>query len=219
MGNDPAKPSGVTVPSLLDHLVYATPRLEDTLDRLEASFGVRPMAGGTHPAWRTRNAIVPLSRDTYLEIIGPEFSGPGGLPEIFGLAALEAPRLVTWAAKGTQLEGLVERAGRHGVRLGLTGAGSRLGPDGTRLSWELTDPFQPRAGGLLPFFIDWGASPHPGSIAAAVVGLVDFHAEHPDPVSLERQLTALGLDLRTEPGRRPRLVATFTTPRGIVTLS
>lgn len=207
------------VPTALDHLVYATPSFGRTLDDIEATFGVRPLAGGTHPAWGTRNAILPLSPTTYLELIGPDPGrSPGARPLIFGLVTLAAPRLVTWAAKGTHLGLLVAKALTRGIRLGLPTPGTRQRPDGTILNWELTDPLQVTESGPMPFFIDWGTSPHPAGDAPATVTLTDFHAEHPDPEGLRSKLRALGLDLRIEPGSQASLVATFRTPRGLATL-
>jgi len=213
-------PLAVTpVPTSLDHLVYASPSFERSLDHIEGTFGVRPLPGGTHPAWGTRNAILPLSPTTYLELIGPDPGrSPNARPLIFGLATLTSPRLVTWAAKGTHLGILVAKAMTRGIRLGLPTPGTRQQPDGTILSWELTDPLQVPESGPVPFFIDWGPSPHPAGLAPATIALTDFHAEDPDPESLRFKIQALGLDLRIEPGSRSSLVATFRTPRGLATL-
>jgi hypothetical protein len=185
---------------------------------MEATSGVRLLAGGTHPAWRTRNAILPLSGTTYLEIIGPDPDLPGDPPRIFGLATLRAPRLATWAAKGTGLAGLAAQADARGIRLGAVSAGSRLRADGTSLNWELTDPFEDRFNGMVPFLIDWGDSPHPAESGPAQVTLAEFHAEDPEPVRLETQLRAAGLDLRVEAGSVSRLVARLISPGGAVTL-
>lgn len=207
------------VPVLLDHLVYATPFLDQTIGEIEGTFGVRPLPGGTHPAWGTRNAILPLSPTTYLELIGPDPSRTvSARPEIFGLRTLPVPRLVTWAAKGTQLSTLMAKARTHGIQLGLPRPGSRQRSDGSVLTWELTDPLEVSVGGVVPFFIDWGASPHPATAAKSVVTLQDFHAEHPDPEVVAATVRRLGLDLRVVRGSRQRLLATFRTPRGLVTL-
>lgn len=209
----------VHVPAVLDHLVYATPFLDQTVGEIEAAFGVSPLPGGTHPAWGTRNAILPLSRTTYLELIGPDPSRAGSArPEIFGLQTLPVARLVSWAAKGTQLPALVAKAQTHGIRLGLPRSGSRQRSDGSVLTWELTDPLETRVSDLVPFFIDWGESPHPATVADAQVTLRDFHGEHPDPEMVAAINRRLGLDLGVVRGSKPRLLATFRTPRGLVTL-
>jgi hypothetical protein len=208
------------IPALLDHLVYATPDLGETAEKLSERLGVRALPGGSHPAWGTRNAILPLGPAMYLEIIGPDAAlGPGNRPVIFGLERLAEPVLTTWAAKAVDLAGLVRRAGLLGIELGGVGRGSRQRPDGTSLAWELTDPLMVRSGGVVPFFIDWGSSPHPGAAAPAVVALQDFHAEHPSPEVVRRQLEALGLDLRVTRGAAPRLLASLRTADGTVMLS
>ncbi len=208
------------VPSQLDHLVFAAPDLRDGVARLESLFGARALPGGTHPAWGTRNALFPLSPTTYLEVIGPDpETEPPPRPEIFGLASLTAPRLVTWAARGRDLAALIDRARTHGIELGPALPGRRLRPDGTALAWELTDPLQPRDDGLLPFFIDWLGATHPGAMAPAALELVDMSGAHPDPDRVRNDLWVLGLDLPIGLGPGPALFATLVTPRGTVTLT
>ena len=56
----------------LDHLVYATPDLDASVEELAERFGTEPVAGGAHPGWGTCNALVGLGTGMYLEIIGPD---------------------------------------------------------------------------------------------------------------------------------------------------
>lgn len=211
---------GDRVPTSLDHLVYAAPNLSQALEAITRGFGVSPITGGAHPAWGTRNAIVPLSPSTYLEIIGPDPERPGTeLPAVFGLNQLSQPRLTTWAAKANDLAAVVARAHRRGVSLGQPRTGSRIRPDGIHLSWELTDPLTVLADGLIPFLIDWGSSPHPGSTSAPAVTLVQFGGIHPDPDLVQHDLKVLGVDLEVKAGPQPGLSAGFETPRGRVTLT
>lgn len=207
------------VPGTLDHLVYAVPDLGRAVAALGEALGVAPLAGGVHPAWGTRNAIVPLGPDRYLELIGPdpERADPAP-PVIFGIAALTAPRLATWAARARDLPALVARARAAGVRLGEAAGGSRARPDGTLLRWELTDPLTATEGGLVPFFIDWGTTPHPAASAPAVVRLVELRAEHPAPERVRQALGHLGLSLEVSAGPAPVLRATLEGPRGVLTL-
>ncbi len=207
------------IPVQLDHLVYAVPDLSAAMAELEDLLGVPLLPGGRHPQWGTRNAILPLSQTTYLEVIGPDpESTLSAAPEIFGVGRLAAPRLVTWAAKGTDLAGLCARARAGGVELGAPAPGSRLRPDGSTLSWELTDPLQPRAGGVVPFFIDWRQGRHPASVAEAEAELLGFAAEHPEPDAVAGQLRSLGISLDVTLGPAPALVATLQTRDGALDL-
>jgi len=203
----------------VDHLVYATPDLNRGVEEIEKLLGVRATPGGQHPGRGTRNALIALGPATYLEIIAPDpDQPPPKTPRPFGIDGLKESRLVTWAAKGVDLERLRDEAARKGARLGEVMSGSRRRPDGTLLSWRYTDPQTVLADGLVPFFIDWGQSPHPAHTAARGAWLIALRAEHPEPQRVQRLLRELGLDLLVQPGAAPALVAIIDGPRGRVEL-
>jgi hypothetical protein len=203
----------------VDHLVYATPDLDMGIRRLEDLLGVRAAPGGQHPGLGTRNALIALGPSTYIEIIGPDPDQPKPAgPMRFGIDDLKVPRLVGWVAKGIELEQFVSRARRSGVALGDVISGSRERPDGVLLSWRYTDPGVVIADRLVPYFIDWGKSPHPAATAAPGVTLVSLRAEHPDATRVQRMLDQLGLDLQVQTGPAPALIATLDSPRGRVQL-
>jgi len=203
----------------VDHLVYATPELQMGIDRIEQVLGVRATPGGQHPGRGTRNALVSLGRSVYLEIIGPDPEQPNpSEPRAFGIDDLKEPRLVTWAAKGTNLEELRRQARRNDIELGAVIAGSRRRADGVVLSWRSTDLRTVVADGIVPFFIDWGQTPHPSSTATPGASLISVRAEHPDPETVQKALDRLGLDVRVQGGPRATLIAEVTGPRGRIEL-
>ncbi len=202
-----------------DHLVYASPDLERGIAELEKLLGVRATPGGQHLGRGTRNALIALGPDSYIEIIAPDPEQPAPFaPRWMGVDDLTFSRLITWAAKGTDLENVRANLAQRGVALGRISSGSRTRPDGVQLSWQLTDP-QPLIGdGIIPFFIDWGDSPHPAQSAATGASLVSLRAEHPDATHVGRMLAALGLELTVTNGSRAALIATIDGPRGRVEL-
>lgn len=203
----------------VDHLVYATPDLQVGVERVERLIGVRASPGGQHPGRGTRNALLSLGPGAYLEIIGPDPDQPTpAQPRPFGIDGLKEPRLVTWAAKGKDLEQLSSNAQSRGVKLGDVIAGSRRRADSVMLSWRYTDPRTVVADGVVPFFIDWGNTPHPATTATQGASLVSLRAEHPDAERVQRTLTGLGLDLKVQPGSRAALIAIISSPRGRVEL-
>jgi hypothetical protein len=200
----------------IDHLVYATPDLASSIDHLERIFGVRAVVGGRHVKWGTSNALIRLGSEIYLEIIGPDPEMTrDSTPELFGIDRLNEPKLVTWAAKSSDLPAVVEKANRIGLSLGEIQTGNRSRPDGEELSWKLTNPLMSRADGIVPFFIDWGGGRHPATDLFEACRLVGFRAGHPDPDRLRRLLSDLGLEFNVEGSNKPTLIATIESPLGI----
>jgi hypothetical protein len=203
----------------VDHLVYATPDLQAGVERIERTFGVRATPGGQHPGRGTRNALLALGPSSYLEIIGPDPEQPQPAEaRPFGIDGLKEPRLTTWAAKAPDLDRLIADAHAAGIRIGALAAGSRRTADGVLLAWRYSDPRTVVAGGVVPFFIDWGTTPHPSASAARGAALRALAIEHPDPASVQAALRQLRLDVPVSRGAAPALVATIDTPRGVVTL-
>jgi hypothetical protein len=212
-----AGPSSVL--SRVDHLVYATPDLERGIDRIEQLLGLRATPGGQHPGRGTRNALVALGPSSYLEIIGPDPEQPTpAQPRPFGIDDLKEPRLVTWAAKGEDLDAVARSASRNGVKLGEVIAGSRRRADDVLLTWRYTDPRTVVANGVVPFVIDWGQTPHPATTATPGATLVELRVEHPEAQAVQNALKQLGLDLRVQQGPRVGVTATIDSPRGRVEL-
>ena len=203
----------------VDHLVYAATDLERGIGDTEELLGVRASRGGRHPQWGTCNALFALGERSYLEIIAPDptLAAPaGGRP--FGLDSGASSRLVAWAARGSGLDGIVARAAGRGVALGAVQVGSRRAPGGALLEWRLTDLRHVLAGGVVPFFIDWGTAPHPALRAPTGATLAALRIEHPDVARVLGMLHALECKLPVSSGRSPAIVAEIDCPRGRVTL-
>ena len=203
----------------VDHLVYAAPDLGRGIAAIEALLGVRAIRGGRHPQWGTCNALLSLGERCYLEIIAPDpelAAAADGRP--FGLDAGTGARLAAWAARGSGLEAIRAGALEQGVALGAVQAGSRRAPDGALLEWKLTDLRHVLAEGVVPFFIDWGTTPHPARIAPAGATLAALRIEHPDAARVLAMLKALGCELPVSTGRSPAIIAEIDCPRGRVTL-
>ena len=193
---------------LLDHLVYATPDLEATCHDLEIRLGVRASAGGQHPGRGTHNALISIGPKAYLEIIGLDPLQPEIRPVWFAIDQLTAPRLITWAVRIDELEAFVKEISPN-ANVGVVRSGSRKTPEGTTLSWQLTEPQLVQGVGLIPFLIEWNSSRHPAESAIAGPRLVQLRIEHPEPESIRKQLSTQRLEVAVEQGSSPALVATF----------
>jgi hypothetical protein len=201
----------------LDHLVLATPDLAATVAEFTERTGIAPVAGGAHVGLGTRNCLVSLGGSRYLEIIGPDLeqSEPAG-PRPFGVDGLAVARTVTWAVSPIDLDAAVAAARARGYDPGPVRAMSRRRPDGTLLEWRLTDGGTAHPSGLVPFLIDWSASPHPTASDLPVAPLLELTATAPVPDEIRPLLSAVGAELPLTEGP-VGLTFTVGTPRGPVT--
>lgn len=204
---------------VIDHLVLATPDLDETAAELSEQLGVAATPGGKHVGLGTHNALIALGDEVYLEVIGPDPDQPApASPRPFGIDALPSARLVTWAARVDDIEARVSRAKAAGYDAGPVVPMSRDMPDGRRLEWRLTFPPADGNAGVVPFLIDWGSAPHPSTTAATGARLLEFFGEHPDVDAVNASLTALGVELDVRPASAPGLVAVIEGRRGRVEL-
>jgi len=204
--------------SVIDHLVFATPDMEHGIRRLAELLGVTAALGGRHPKWRTQNALLSLGPRVYLEFMGPDDNPPDpDNPRPFGIDGLSSPRLVTWVARSDNLQKTVSDAKLLEIDLGEVQPGSRKKPDGTLLHWEMTDLTKDRENGVVPFFINWGATPHPGGTSPQGCRLAGLRVFHPEADRITHVLSRLGIGLEVEKGP-VGLEALVSVPRGQVIL-
>jgi hypothetical protein len=210
---------GGSVLQNLDHVVLAGPNLAEAVAWFAELTGVEPAPGGSHVGLGTANCLVGLGGGAYLEIIGPDVEQPAPMqPRPFGIDDLNAPRVVTWAIRTSDIGALVAEAREAGYDPGEPVAMSRRTPDGALLEWRLTAPRFEYGDGLVPFVIDWGPTPHPTTRGLPEARLLEFTGRHPDPSSVRPGLAALHADLRLDFGELAALSAVVTGADGPVTL-
>ena len=208
-------------PVAIDHIIAGCRDLVHAVSVIESATGVRAAAGGTHHGKGTRNALLSLGHMRYLEIIAPDPEQPR-LEWFRGIAELEEPHLIGWAAAGGDITRVAQRL--RDAHVAFTGplAGSRTRPDGVTLEWH-TIMLDDDAGGMLPFFIEWSAgSTHPSVTAPAGCELVRCDAADADAGRWTRTAAALGIDLPLAPpgthGTPAKLRATIRGPSGTLEL-
>ncbi|MDH3681137.1 MAG: VOC family protein [Acidimicrobiia bacterium] len=206
--------------TVIDHFVVAAGDLDQATTWFADQTGVAPTPGGAHPGVGTRNALVSLGERTYIELIAPDPDQPEpASPRPFGIDAIDTPRLVTFAVCPDDIDDAAARLkAEAGVDLGVVYAMSRRRPDGVELSWRLTRSVYPEGGGLVPFLIDWGDTPHPAASAATGCALDAVALRHPRPDTVEAVLSVLELAIPVGSGDEPGLTVSLQTPRGSVEL-
>ena len=203
----------------LDHIVYAAPDLAAGTAAVEALVGMRAAPGGPHPGLGTRNTLMSLGDDVYLEIIAPDPEQPdppSGRP--FDIDKMNEGRLITFAVHacdGETIEDVTVAMGACGEDPGPVAAMSRVKPDGEEIHWSLTMSAGP---GLVPFVIDWGDTTHPATVTPTGCTLVSLAGTHPDPDHITALYSAIGIDIAVTASDTVSLEATLDTPNGRVTL-
>lgn len=142
----------------VDHLTFAvgSAGLAAETERLGALLGERFRDGGFHPRFGTRNHILPLADDRYLEVV-EVLEHPAADKAAFGQAVRARSEMgggwLGWVVSVDDLAPFEERLEREAV------TGSRHFPDGRLLEWRqigvkglISDP-------QLPYFIKWDSDP------------------------------------------------------------
>lgn len=203
-----------SLPPLLDHVVVATNDLDATVAEVAACTGVRPVPGGEHPQMGTRNYLVGLGGDSYVEFIGAVPGSTPARPRPFHIDEATAPVAANWAVHTPDPDCALRAANRNGVPFGELHEGRRRTAEGELIRWRLTQAYAVEPSGLVPFVIDWGATPSPARTVEPRLELRRLSATHSDPEAIRGALRTIGTDLDIAVGDRPVLHFEICGPKG-----
>ena len=199
---------------MLDHIILLIADVEGFRTRFETETGVALSVGGAHPGLGTANLLASVGDGVYLEFIGPN-------PELdelrgFGarLVAYREPSVAGFAACTRDMAATVAAAEATGLTTVGPAAGSRETPDGVLLSWDGLYLLGHDYGDQVPFYIDWGETPHPSDTSARGLKLISLRAVHPDPDGLAAVYAGLGLPVTVVAGAAPGFDLRIDTPNG-----
>lgn len=153
----------------LDHLSYAAgpEGLAACVQRIGARLGAGFTDGGLHPSFGTRNFVLPLAGETYLEVV-EALDHPAAERAPFGRAVLSRKRAgggwLAWAIRVADIGPVEQRLGRPSA------AGHRRRPDGFDLRWRQIGITDVTEDPQLPFFVQWETDDghHPSSAGSAI---------------------------------------------------
>jgi hypothetical protein len=198
----------------LDHIMYGVPDLTKAIPGFAGLTGIEPAIGGAHPGRGTRNALMSLGDDQYLEIIAPD--PDQDLTGNMGGELLEKANsgIRGWAVATDNLEAVSKTVTAQGWSPQPIIDMSRTTPDGVRLDWQLMFVTGHK---LLPFFIDWKDSPHPALSTPGGCSLLEFSISTPDPGQYQATMDALQIQIEVVSGKQ-EISAQLKTPAGHLTL-
>ena len=138
----------------LDHVSYAasSEHLADTVQRLGAAIGTGFVDGGMHPRFGTRNFVLPLADQTYIEVVAA-LDRPATDRTPFGQAVKMRAELgggwMGWVVAVDDIAPVEARLERPAVD------GNRHRPDGFDLRWKQIGINDTMNDPQLPFFVQW----------------------------------------------------------------
>lgn len=212
----------------LDHVSYAAgpEGLDATVERIADALGTERVKGGVHPRFGTRNALFPLARRQYLEVV-EVLDHPASANAPFGQAVRarseQGGGWMGWVVATDDLSSFEQRLGRTAV------PGNRTLPDGRELTWRQIGIKGLIADPQVPYILRWDEGTeqmHPSLAAPAQAEISALTVAG----SRERVRAWLGLDDPEQrvqdltiqyaaPSGTPGLLSvTFETPKGTVTL-
>ena len=214
----------------LDHLVIAARTLGEGVDWCEATFGLRPEAGGRHAFMGTHNRVFAIGSAAfpraYAELIAidPDAAAPTPHARWFDLddaalqrtLAADGPQLVHWVARCDDIAATHTAMHAAGIDCGALQAAERMTPQGL-LRWRIGVRADGRRAlaGAAPALIEWGDAHPTDSMAASGIALKAMRvAGWPAPLAallppaVEHDGHAAASPIHIE----------LTTPRGAVTL-
>lgn len=209
----------------VDHVSYAAEPDGSiaTAERLAARLGVEPVYGGVHPSFGTRNIILPLAHERYVEVVEP-LDHPASDKASFGQAVRARCETgggwMGWVVRVDDLAVVEQRVGRAGVE------GYRTRPDGVRHTWRQLGVRGLLADPQLPYFVEWDEDTvHPSADATTAVTIKHLTiAGSPDRVrdwlGIDPDDTSSVIEFEfVAPAGHPGLLSvTFATPAGDVTI-
>jgi len=193
-----------------DHLVWSAPDLDEGVRAIAGLTGIKPIKSGSHSGKGTRNALLSLGKRSYLEIIAPDPAQAGG-PWVDRLCS--SPSVIHWAITVTDLEKMASTLPADLLGDSEIVSARRETPHGL-LTWKLLFLRGHSFGGLVPFLIDWGSSPHPAEGTPQGCRLSGIYISCPQAKKLQAILNTLGLDLSVATDRH-ELNIIIDTPNGI----
>jgi hypothetical protein len=156
----------------LDHVSYACAAEEfsSTVNRLGGLLGAAFRDGGVHPRYGTRNAVLPLDGDCYVEVVAP-LGHPSTETRPFGQAVRRRAELgggwLGWVVAVDDLAPFEQRLGRQAAE------GHRRRPDGTLLQWRQIGLLELLDDPQIPYLLQWccPGSEHPSADADGRVAI------------------------------------------------
>lgn len=211
----------------LDHLSYAAgpEGLAACVQRLGARLGAAFSDGGLHPAFGTRNFVLPLCDGCYIEVV-EALDHPAVDSAPFGQAvkarSVAGGGWLGWAVRVSDITAIESRLGRRAAQ------GHRRRPDGFDLRWKQIGIKDLAVDPQRPYFVQWQTDEehHPSNGGSSIVlTTLEFAGDEETVdsylgVSSRQPLDGIEVvwESPLDDDETGVVAAIFSTPQGIVRL-
>ncbi|QCW99039.1 VOC family protein [Aggregatimonas sangjinii] len=209
----------MAIPRKIDHIVYAVQDLDASISEFEEKLGMRPIFGGFHKVFGTKNALISLGDACYLELLaGDNTNTAVPKPRWMGVDMLQTNQITRWALKSNQLKMDSEILKNLNPEMGIIRGGSRNVANGGSLEWGLIMPLPYPEVELLPFMVDWSTSTvHPtDKLPDMGCRLLNLYGTHPTPKIFDGIFEQLNIDLEIKTSTEIKLTAIIECPNGTI---
>ena len=202
----------------IDHLVYGVHHLEKAITDFEELLGVVPVFGGYHGTEGTKNALINLGDECYLELLAIDQNNTAiTAPRWMGIDELTSPKLIRWALKSNQLQKDSLYLESINKQMSTVKGGKRTTSDGHLLEWELTTPLATPEIELAPFLIDWkNTGNHPSHGLQEGCSIEGLLMGHPQPNTYSQLFESLEIPYKIEKKSEISIKALIKSPKGMV---
>lgn len=191
--------------------------MDAAISGFEKSLGVQPIFGGFHTSFGTKNALVSLGKDCYLELLASDDTNTkASRPRWMGIDMLRTNKITRWAMKSNELEGDSTILKSMNPEMGSIRGGSRNVSNGGLLQWDLIMPLPHPEVELLPFMVDWAKSEiHPADdIPDMGCKLIQLYGTHPTPQKFVTIFEQLKIDFPIKTSTEIKINALIECPNG-----
>lgn len=213
-------------PMRVDHVSYAAEHdgVHATAERIGKLLGIKPVDGGVHPRFGTRNVILPMEHNLYVEVVEC-LDHPASDKAPFGQAVKARSETgggwLGWVIRVDDIKEIEQRLGRPAVD------GNRTRPDGVELRWKQIGVKGLQSDPQVPYFVQWETKDsHPGIGGENSGVTIETLQIAGDPERVHEWLglpatetsTIIGFNFVGPRGTPGLLAVTFGTPEGTVTI-
>lgn len=205
----------------IDHVVYCVPNLDEAVQSIHNLTGIKPIIGGKHQTKGTKNALLNLGNQCYLEILAVDKDNKKikenrwmGIDHIEGHA-----QMTRWSMKGNIIEKDSQILKEFNPKMGVIDEGSRKTSNKSLLKWQMILPLSSPKVEIMPFVTDWTESKsHPTDNLKEGCTLIKLQFEHPEPNKIQIVFDKLKIDTNVLKGDAIKLTAFIQSPKGLIVL-